>query len=143
MKVLDCRAQRYARLTLFSLLMYGYSSSVWASPSCTELTGCERKQCEIEVQIDRAQQQGNKKKEQGLTKALRAVHQSCTPEQLAEQLREAIEEKQEKIKDYQNDQREAGREGKAKKVEKYQKKAEQQQAELDRLQQELSELLAQ
>ncbi|MCZ8498550.1 DUF1090 family protein [Vibrio lentus] len=47
--------------------------------SAGDLSGCERKSCEIEYQIDKAKEYGNQHKvDDGLTKALKEVKANCT-----------------------------------------------------------------
>lgn len=112
----------------------------FASSHCGDLSGCERKSCEIEYQIDKAKEYGNQHKVDGLTKALKEVKANCTNDGLKDKIAEKIESSEEDLAEYREDIKEAKQSGKAQKVKKYQRKIEDEIEERDRLVEELAEI---
>lgn len=111
-----------------------------ASSDCDDLKGCARKVCEIERQLNIAQEKGNKHKVAGLRKALDNAKEHCTDKGLKEDLLSEIEETQKDITEYESDLKEAEEYGKKDKVRKYQEKIEEKKDKLKRLENELSNL---
>ena len=109
-----------------------------ASSDCNNLKGCERKFCEIERQLNIAQEKGNKRKTAGLRKSLDNAKEHCTDNGLKEDLIREIEETQKDITEYESDLKEAEEYGKMDKVSKYQGKIEEKKNEIKRLEDELS-----
>lgn len=109
-----------------------------ASSDCGNLKGCERKFCEIETQLNTAQEKGNKHEAGGLQKALESAKEHCTDERLREELVEDIEDAKEDIIEYKADLKEAEEDGKADKVRKYQGKIEEENSKIKRFENELS-----
>ncbi|WP_286303017.1 DUF1090 domain-containing protein [Vibrio apostichopi] len=122
-------------LSLCVLSFHGFASS-----QCGDLSGCERKSCEIEYQIDKAKEYGNQHKVDGLTKALKEVKANCTNDSLKDKIAEKIESSEEDLAEYREDLEEAKQSGKTQKVKKYQRKIEDELEERDRLMEELSEI---
>ncbi|PSW09173.1 hypothetical protein C9J01_21330 [Photobacterium rosenbergii] len=61
----------YIKPAMFIALTISFNSM--ASIDCSGLTGCERKFCELEYQIEKAKQANNQYKVDGLKKALKAA----------------------------------------------------------------------
>ena len=118
------------------------SISMAASPSsdCSNLKGCEKKFCEIERQLNIAQEKGNKRKVDGLTKSLEQAKKHCTDKGFREDLVGEIEEAKEEIAEYETDLKEAEEYGKTDKVRKYQEKIEEEKSKITSLEHELSNL---
>jgi L-lactate utilization protein LutC len=112
----------------------------FASAQCGDLSGCERKSCEIEYQIDKAKEYSNQHKVDGLTKALKEVKANCTNAGLKEKIAEKIESSEEDLAEYRADLEEAKQYGRTQKVKKYQHKIDDEIEERDRLMEELSEI---
>ena len=104
------------------LLFISISMAASALSDCSNLKGCEKKFCEIERQLNIAQEKGNKRKVEGLTKSLEQAKKHCTDKGLREDLVGEIEEAKEEIADYETDLKEAEEYGKTDKERKYQKK---------------------
>lgn len=111
-----------------------------ASSECNNLKGCERKFCEIEKQLNIAQEKGNKPKVDGLRKSLDNAKEHCTNNGLKEDLIREIEEAQKEMTEYEPDLKEAEKYGKKDKVHKYQVKIEEKKNKIKRLEGELSNL---
>lgn len=111
-----------------------------ASSDCDSLKGCERKFCEIERQLNIAQEKGNKHKASGLRKSLANAKEHCTDNGLKEDLIREIEETQKDITEYESDLKEAEEYGKKDKVRKYQVKIEEKKNKIKHLEDELSNL---
>ncbi|MCB5360616.1 DUF1090 domain-containing protein [Vibrio lentus] len=127
--------------SILSLCFLSFHS--FASSQCGDLSGCERKSCEIEYQIDKAKEYGNQHKVDGLTKALKEVKEvkaNCTNDGLKDKIAEKIESSEEDLAEYREDLEEAKQSGKTQKVKKYQRKIEDEIAERDRLVEELAEI---
>jgi DNA repair exonuclease SbcCD ATPase subunit len=111
-----------------------------ASTQCGTLVGCEKKFCEIEYQIKKAEQYDNKYKVERLTKALKAAKENCTNEGLKDEILEKIESNEQDLAEYQADLEEDQRDDRADKIRKYESKIEKELRKIDDLKQELSEI---
>ena len=123
-----------------SVLFVSISVPVFASSDCINLKGCEKKFCEIERQLNIAQEKENKGKVNGLTRSLENAKEHCTDKGLKEDLVEEIEEANKEIVEYESDLKEAKEYGKKDKVRKYQEKIEEEKNKIKRLEDELSNL---
>jgi len=130
----------YLTVALTGLLFVLLSALVIASSDCVNLKGCEKKFCEIERQLEVAQEKGNKRKANGLRRALENTKENCTDKGLKEDLIKEIEEVNEEIAEYESDLKEAKEYGKTDKVRKYQEKIEEEKSKINHLKDELSNL---
>ncbi|KPL96276.1 DUF1090 domain-containing protein [Vibrio splendidus] len=122
------------------LFLCAFSFNSMASTQCDALTGCEKKFCEIEYQIKKAEQYDNQYKVERLTTALKAAKENCTNEGLKDDLREKIESNEQDLTEYQADLEEAKRDDRADKIRKYEGKIEKELRKIDKLKQELTEI---
>ncbi|TKF02886.1 DUF1090 domain-containing protein [Vibrio kanaloae] len=122
------------------LFLCAFSFNTMASTQCDALTGCEKKFCEIEYQIKKAEQYDNQYKVERLTTALEAAKQNCTNEGLKDELREKIESNEQDLAEYQADLEEAKRDDRADKIRKYEGKIEKELRKIDKLKQELAKI---
>lgn len=129
------------RKNIFAGLLFIFASvPAIASSDCSNLKGCEKKSCEIAVQLKIATEKGNERKIDGLSRALDRVNKYCTDEGLREELVEKIEEAQEDLTEYESDLKDADEYGKTEKVHKYQEKINRKQKKIKRLEDELTNL---
>lgn len=127
--------------TAFTGLLFAFSAvPVLASVDCGNLKGCDRKFCEIENQLNIAQERDNDRKAAGLANALAEASLHCTDEGLREDLVEEIEEAKEDLAAYQADLKEAEEDGDMDDIRKYQNKIEEEKDEINYLENELSNL---
>ena len=131
---------QYLTVILTGLLFVLISAAVIASSDCVNLKGCEKKFCEIERQLNIAQDKDNMRKADGLKRALENAKEHCTDKGLKEDLIEEIEEANEEIVEYESDLKEAKEYGKTDKVRKYQEKRKEEKSKINRLEDELSNL---
>ncbi|MEZ8579448.1 DUF1090 domain-containing protein [Vibrio splendidus] len=122
------------------LFLCAFSFNSMASTQCDALTGCEKKFCEIEYQIKKAEQYDNQYKVERLTTALKAAKENCTNEGLKDDLREKIESNEQDLAEYQADLEEAKRDDRADKIRKYEGKVEKELRKIDKLKQELAKI---
>ncbi|MDP2499633.1 hypothetical protein BCT47_08900 [Vibrio splendidus] len=122
------------------LFLCAFSFNSMASTQCDALTGCEKKFCEIEYQIEKAEQYDNQYKVERLTTALKAAKENCTNEGLKDDLREKIESNEQDLAEYQADLEEAKRDDRADKIRKYEGKIEKELRKIDKLKQELAKI---
>ncbi|PTP10076.1 DUF1090 domain-containing protein [Vibrio splendidus] len=122
------------------LFLCAFSFNSMASTQCDALTGCEKKFCEIEYQIKKAEQYDNQYKVERLTTALKAAKEDCTNEGLKDDLREKIESNEQDLAEYQADLEEAKRDDRADKIRKYEGKIEKELRKVDKLKQELAKI---
>ncbi|MEZ9482638.1 DUF1090 domain-containing protein [Vibrio splendidus] len=122
------------------LFLCAFSFNSMASTQCDALTGCEKKFCEIEYQIEKAEQYDNQYKVERLTTALKAAKENCTNEGLKDDLREKIESNEQDLAEYQADLEEAKRDERADKIRKYEGKIEKELRKIDKLKQELAKI---
>ncbi|MEZ8731259.1 DUF1090 domain-containing protein [Vibrio splendidus] len=127
-------------LTGSLLFLCTFSFNSMASTQCDALTGCEKKFCEIEYQIKKAEQYDNQYKVERLTTALKAAKENCTNEGLKDDLREKIESNEQDLAEYQADLEEAKRDDRADKIRKYEGKIEKELRKIDKLKQELAKI---
>ncbi|MDH6028025.1 DUF1090 domain-containing protein [Vibrio splendidus] len=122
------------------LFLCAFSFNSMASTQCDALTGCEKKFCEIEYQIKKAEQYDNQYKVERLTTALKAAKENCTNEGLKDDLREKIESNEQDLAEYQADLEEAKKDDRADKIRKYEGKIEKELRKIDKLKQELAKI---
>ncbi|WP_086774059.1 DUF1090 domain-containing protein [Vibrio coralliirubri] len=122
------------------LFLCAFSFNSMASTQCDALTGCEKKFCEIEYQIKKAEQYDNQYKVERLTKALKAAKENCTNEGLKDDLRDKIESNEQDLAEYQADLEEAKRDERADKIRKYEGKIQKELRKIDKLKQELAKI---
>ncbi|MEZ8201740.1 DUF1090 domain-containing protein [Vibrio splendidus] len=122
------------------LFICAFSFNSMASTQCDALTGCEKKFCEIEYQIKKAEQYDNQYKVERLTTALKAAKENCTNEGLKDDLREKIESNEQDLAEYQADLEEAKRDDRADKIRKYEGKIKKELRKIDKLKQELAKI---
>ncbi|CAH6782453.1 putative Protein YqjC [Vibrio chagasii] len=122
------------------LFLCALSFNSMASTQCDTLVGCEKKFCEIEYQIKKAEQYDNKYKVERLTKALKAAKENCTNEGLKDEILEKIESNEQDLAEYQADLEEAKKDDRADKIRKYESKIEKELRKIDGLKQELAEI---
>ena len=102
-----------------------------AASRCVELSGCARKFCEIERQLEQAQRANQQQKVDGLRRALANAKANCSDHQLRRELLDDIEETQAEIADHWQDLHQAEQDGDAAKIIKYRDKLEAKQQELE------------
>ena len=122
------------------LFLCALSFNSMASTQCDALIGCEKKFCEIEYQIKKAEQYDNQYKVERLTTALKAAKENCTNEGLKDDLREKIESNEQDLAEYQADLEEAKQDDRADKIRKYEGKIEKELGKIDELKQELAQI---
>jgi small-conductance mechanosensitive channel len=140
--MLKVSAQLFIRsaATFAGLLFLLAAAPALASSGCEGVKGCDRKFCEIEQQLDIAQENGNKYQVAGLEKALKEAKQHCTDEGLREDLIDDIQDAKEDLAEYKADLRESEEDGDMDDRRKYQHKIEEEKAEIQQLENELSHL---
>ncbi|WP_244363897.1 DUF1090 domain-containing protein [Pseudoalteromonas sp. K222D] len=126
--------------TTAGILFMLSSTPVASSLACSDLTGCEKKFCEIESQLTIAKEHGNKYKIEGLKKALHAAKANCSEKILKEDLIEKINDANNDIAEYEEDLLDAKQAGKSDKVSKYQKKITAEKLKLKHLKDELGKI---
>lgn len=127
-------------ITFTGLVFVLASMPALASASCDDLKGCEKKFCEIENQLEIANEKDNKSKVYGLTKSLENAKDHCTDQGLKDDLVEKIEESKNDISDYEEDLKEAKEYEGTDKIRKYEDKIENEKRKMKRLEDKLSAL---
>lgn len=117
------------------LLLSGTTIAAQSVSSCSVLTGCERKTCEKEAELEKAKEYGDVSKILGLQNSLVHIKDSCAQNpnltsaeyqaDLKELREEYKEDLDEALDEYEDDLAEAKSEGKADKVERVKEKYEQ------------------
>ena len=130
---------RHLKGSILFLCAFSFNS-VASTTQCDALTGCEKKFCEIEYQIKKAEQYDNQYKVERLTTALKAAKENCTNEGLKDDLREKIESNEQDLAEYQADLEEAKQDDRADKIRKYEGKIEKELRKIDKLKRELTEI---
>ena len=128
------------RLPIF-LSIALFAANVFASTQdCSEKVGCDAKECQIEKQLSEAKKADNSHEIAGLEKALEQVKEHCTNQDLKDELREKIADKEDEVAEHQDDLREALKGQDREKVKKYKQKLTEDIDELNMLKQELAKL---
>jgi len=104
-----------------------------AASRCAELSGCARKFCEIERQLEQAQRANQQQKVDGLQTALANAKANCRDPQLRQALLDDIAETQAEIAEYRLALQHAEQSGDGTKIIKYRDKLEAKQQELESL----------
>lgn len=112
----------------------------FATPALAENPACQRKSAEIEQQIERAKEAGNRNQVQGLEKALSQVKENCTDAALIADKKKDIADQQEDIDEILADIKEKQSEGRYDKVKKLERKLQREREELESLQGELRDI---
>ena len=97
---------------------------------CVAATGCEAKFCRIQADLDHAKAAGNTRRADGLRTALKQARASCTPESLQADYTRDVAEKEGKVREREEELRDARTDGRARKIEKAEKKLREAQQEL-------------
>lgn len=108
--------------------------------SCSTLKGCEKKFCEMEIQLTMAKQAGDTNQVAGLQMALDNARTSCSDTRLKDALSAKLAEANQDLVRYQADLQQAEQQGKKDKIMKYKKKLEEITSEINRLNDQLSQL---
>lgn len=108
--------------------------------SCSALKGCERKFCEMEIQLNMAKQTGDNHQLAGLQMALDNARTSCNDNKLKDNLTAKLVDANKELVRYQADLQQAKQNGKQDKVVKYQKKLDETTSEINLLNDQLSQL---
>lgn len=140
--MLKIPAQPFTRSAsaLAGLVLMLTAFPVLASAGCDTLKGCDRKFCEIEQQLDIAQERGNDDQVAGLEKALREAKRHCTDEGLREDLIEDIQDAKEDLAEYKADLKEAEEDGDRDDRRKYRQRIDEEKNAIRQLEYELSRL---
>ena len=109
-----------------------------ASSRCAELSGCARKFCEIERQLEQAQRANQQQKVDGLQTALENAKAHCRDPQLRQALLDDIAETQAEIAEYQLALQHAEQSADGTKIIKYRDKLQAKEQERDALLQRLA-----
>lgn len=109
-----------------------------ASSRCAELSGCARKFCEIERQLEQAQRANQQQKVDGLQTALENAKAHCRDPQLRQALLDDIAETQAEIAEYRQALQHAEQSGDGTKIIKYRDKLQAKEQERDALLQRLA-----
>ncbi len=104
-----------------------------AASRCVELSGCARKFCEIERQLEQAQMANQQQKVDGLQTALANAKAHCRDPQLRQALLDDIAETRAEIAEYRQALQKAEQSGDETKIIKYRDKLEAKQQELESL----------
>ena len=123
---------------LSGMVIASLAGNSLAASRCVDLSGCARKFCELERQLELAQQANQQQKVDGLQSALANAKANCSDPQLRQELLDDIEETQAEIADHRQDLHQAEQEGDTTKIIKYRDKLEAKQQELNVLVQQLA-----
>lgn len=113
------------------------SAAAMAASDCSNLKGCERKVCEIQHQLDIANDKGYHNKAAGLTSALQEANEHCTDKGLRDDILDDIADSKEDLAQYQADLKQATEDNDKDEMKKYQRKIDEENAELKESQAEL------
>jgi len=131
--------KRFAPLCLIALVAVA-PAIAQSQASCSTLKGCEKKFCEMEIQLTMAKQTGDTAQVAGLQMALDNARTSCSDSRLKDALSAKLAEAHQDLVRYQADLQQAEQQGKKDKVIKYKKKLEEITSEIKRLNDQMRQL---
>lgn len=118
------------KITLSALVLAPVMLFTTASFAAPQPESCVTKQHEIQKQIDEARLHKNENRVDGLEKALRENKAHCTDAGLKAENQKRVEEKREKVREREQELKEAQANGNHEKIAKKQQKLEEAQSEL-------------
>ncbi|KIA99924.1 MULTISPECIES: DUF1090 domain-containing protein [unclassified Flavobacterium] len=118
---------------LLSAAFFTVSFIGFAQSNCKDLTGCERKLCELNTKLEYAKQYGNQNKIRGIENAIAQTKNNCTTKTVNNDLDKKVKDKEQKVKERTDDLNKAikDQEGKEK-IDKKKKKLDEAKAELNK-----------
>ena len=108
--------------------------------NCNNLTGCKKKICHIESNIDRAKKTENKSREKGLQISLEKVNEHCTADKLIKDLENKIKDTKKDLLEDKEDYEKSLKDNRPDKIEKYKAKISEENKKIKKLEEELKTL---
>lgn len=101
--------------------------------NCKQLSGCERKLCELNTKLEYAKKRGNQNEIRGIENAISQTKKNCTTKTVNKDLEKKVKEKQQKVIEKTADLNKAIKDNESKeKINKKKKKLEEAKAELNK-----------
>lgn len=119
---------KFLSALFLTISFVGFSQS-----NCKQLTGCERKLCELNTKLEYAKQRGNQNEIKGVENAISHTKKNCTTKTVTRDLEKKVKEKQQKVSEKTADLNKAIKDNESKeKINKKKKKLEEAKAELNK-----------
>ena len=128
------------KIQMLGALLISASVIANAQTSCEDLTGCKKKICSIEKNIEIAKEMENNAKVKGLEISLKKVTTHCTDGKLIEDLEDKIKDTKKDLQEDKEDYEEALKDNRVDKIEKYKAKMAKENEKIKRLEEELQTL---
>jgi hypothetical protein len=118
---------------ILSVAFFAISSIGFAQSNCKDLTGCERKLCELNTKLEYAKQYGNQNKIRGIENAIAQTKKNCTTKTVNNDLDKKVKDKEQKVKERTDDLNKSIKDNESKeKIDKKKKKLDEAKAELNK-----------
>ena len=132
--------KKILKLQLLGALLFSINVAANTQSNCDNLTGCKKKICHIEKDIDTAKKNENKAREKGLQISLEKVNKHCTDDKLTENLEDKIKDTKNDLQEDREDYEKALKDNRPDKIEKYKTKMAEENKKLEKLEKELKAL---
>ncbi len=132
--------KKILKIQVVGALLLGAYAVADTQNNCGELSGCKKKICHIEKDIAIAKKKENRSRVKGLQISLEKVTTYCTDEKLIEDLEDKIKDTKKDLQEDNEDYKEAVKDNRPDKIEKYKTKISEENRKIEKLEQELKEL---
>ena len=128
------------KVQAIGLILLGVNVEADSTVNCDSLSGCKKKICHMEKDLEIAKKMDNTSRVDGLEISLEKVHKHCTDDKLAKDIEDKIDDVKEDLEEHTKDYEEAVEDNRADKIEKYKTKIVEDNQEIKQLQDELKAL---
>lgn len=132
--------KKMLKIQIIGLLLLSVNIQANSLINCNELTGCKKKICNLEIELNAAKKMNNISRIDGLETALEKVRKYCTDDKLIKDLEDKINDAKENLAEHSKDYEEAMNDNREDKIKKYKAKMQEDNVEIRQLQDELKGL---
>ncbi len=132
--------KKILKIQLIGTLFFITNVTANTQSNCDNLTGCKKKICHIEKDIDIAKKTENKSREKGLQISLEKVNAHCTDDKLIKDLEDKIKDTKKDLQEDKEDYEKALKDNRPDKIEKYKAKMSEENTKIQKLEEELKRL---
>ena len=132
--------KKILKFQAIGLIFIGVNVHANSAINCEELSGCKKKICHLEKDLEVAKKMDNSSRVDGLQTSLQQVNEHCTDDKLAKDIEDKMDDAKEDLAEHTKDYEEAVKDNRADKIEKYKVKIAEDNLEINQLQKELKAL---
>lgn len=132
--------KKMLKIQVIGLVLLGVNVQANSPVNCDALSGCKKKICNLEKELDTAKKMNNSSKVDGLETSLDQVKKHCTDDKLTKDVEDKMDDAKEDLVEHTKEHEEAVKDNRPDKIEKYKAKMAEDNAEIKQLQEELKAL---